>query len=74
MNNRSGVRRKHFLVAALAALCTVSASAQTSATLVGTVRDPSGAVVPKAAVQVTDVLTGAVRATTSGDAGNYVIS
>ncbi len=49
-------------------------SAQTSATLIGTIRDSSGAVIPKAAVQVLETLTGAVRTTTSGESGNYVVS
>jgi outer membrane receptor protein involved in Fe transport len=41
------------------------------ATLTGTVKDPSGAVVPSAQVAITDVATGVTRTVTSGGAGLY---
>lgn len=50
----------------------VLASAQ-EATIVGTVTDPSGAVVPNAAILVTNVDTGAVRTLATNDAGQYVV-
>jgi len=40
----------------------------------GTVTDPSGAVVPKAAVTTRNINTGALRTTESGSDGNYAIS
>ena len=45
--------------------------AQSTATLSGTVADPSGAVVPQAQVTVRGLSTGVVRAVTSDSAGNY---
>jgi hypothetical protein len=50
----------------------VLASAQ-EATIVGTVTDPSGAVIPNVAVTVTNANTGAVRALATNDAGQYVV-
>jgi len=50
----------------------VLASAQ-EATIVGTVTDPSGAVVPNVAVLITNVDTGAVRTLATNDAGQYVV-
>jgi hypothetical protein len=41
------------------------------ATLTGTVKDPSGAVVPSAQVAITDVATGVTRTVASGGAGLY---
>jgi hypothetical protein len=53
-------------------LCLVlPASAQFGASLSGTVLDPSGAVVPGAAVTLTNTATGQVQNTTSSDAGFY---
>jgi len=46
-------------------------SAQVSATLSGTVKDQSDAVVSSAAVTVKNLETGATRATTTGDMGQY---
>src|SRR5450755_3032688 len=50
----------------------VLASAQ-EATIVGTVTDPSGAVVPNVAILVTNVNTRAVRTLATNDAGQYVV-
>ena len=50
----------------------VLASAQ-EATIVGTVTDPSGAVVPNVAILITNVDTGAVRTLVTNDAGQYVV-
>jgi hypothetical protein len=44
------------------------------ATIVGTVKDPSGAVVPKAKVTVTDLGTGIERTTTTDHNGYYTIT
>src|SRR5580692_1949590 len=43
------------------------------ATISGVVADPSGAVVPNAAITVTEVNTGSVSKTTSDAAGQYVV-
>src|ERR1700761_242516 len=43
----------------------------TSATIVGTVSDSSGAFVPHATVRITQADTEVVRTTTTGDAGDY---
>jgi hypothetical protein len=50
----------------------VLASAQ-EATIVGTVMDPSGAIVPNVMVLVTNTDTGAVRTLATNDAGQYVV-
>ena len=46
---------------------------QTTATIVGTVTDTSGAVVPNVTVTVTSKDTGLTRKTSSNQAGNYVV-
>ena len=53
--------------------CAALASAQTDSTgtVIGTVTDPSGAVVPAAKVELTDATTGAVRNTATNGAGHY---
>jgi Carboxypeptidase regulatory-like domain len=43
------------------------------ATIVGTITDPSGSVIPHAAVTVTNVETGQSRSVTTGDTGQYVL-
>ena len=45
-----------------------------TATVVGTVADPTGASVPEATVAITNVDTGQVRTTSTNAAGNYPIS
>jgi len=44
-----------------------------NATVVGTVTDPSGSVVPNAAIAITNVETGIVRSVNSNDAGQYLV-
>ncbi len=68
---------KAFL-AVLAAGCSVifapAAFPQTAnATLSGVIRDPQGAVVPHASITATQVDTGLMRQTASGDSGDYTI-
>ncbi|HEX4311331.1 MAG TPA: carboxypeptidase-like regulatory domain-containing protein, partial [Acidobacteriaceae bacterium] len=54
------------------ALCTTFlANAQENAELTGTVKDPSGAVVPNARVALTNASTAEVRAGTTNSAGLY---
>ena len=57
---------------AVVAFVAVQASAQSSATLSGTVTDPTGAVVPAAHVKVHSLATGAERDLTTDAAGLYV--
>jgi hypothetical protein len=60
----------------LAAVATFAAHAQTSGNgnIVGTVTDPSGAVVPNASVTVKNIDTGIVRSLTTDSAGIYTAS
>jgi hypothetical protein len=59
---------------ALSFVSVSSAIAQRSdGTISGIVKDPSGAVVPGAAVMVTGVQTGAVRTTITSDVGTYTV-
>src|SRR5262245_55885465 len=59
----------------LLALISVTASAQvTTADLVGTIRDNSGAVVRGVKVTLTNVATGVSRSVTTSDDGNYIFT
>src|SRR4029077_7599512 len=61
-----------FAIAALSILCAGQAYAQVAgATLTGTVKDSSGAVIPNAQVTITDVATGVTRTVSPGSAGLY---
>jgi hypothetical protein len=60
------------LLIAFVALFAASALAQ-EATIVGTVSDPSGAVIANATVTATNTDTGVVRTITTNDAGQYVL-
>ena len=63
---------KRLLCLSTVALCTAfMASAQENAELTGTVKDPSGAVVPNARVTLTNASTAEVRAGTTNAAGLY---
>jgi hypothetical protein len=59
--------------AALLLLCATGAWAQSTATLSGTVTDPSGAVVPNAHVVVHSLATGLDRSVETDNAGSYVV-
>src|SRR5438034_4073679 len=52
----------------------VSWSQASSATLHGIVTDPTGAVIPGAAVRLTDQNTGATMAQTSGESGDFAFT
>ena len=69
--------RRHGRVFGLTALAVVlacgSAWAQATATISGTVRDQSGAVLPGVTVTVTQQETGLVRTTVSNETGSYVL-
>ncbi len=65
---------KNFLVLSLfVLLASAAALAQTTATIVGTVTDASGAVVPNAKITVTQKETGLTRQVQSNDRGVYVV-
>ena len=49
----------------------IGAYGQETASIVGTVTDPAGAVVPNAKITITDVDNGFIRDTTSNSTGNY---
>src|SRR5882762_8393650 len=67
------MRSKDNLVVLFAmVLFSTAALAQTTATIVGTVTDSSGAVVPGAGITVTAKDTGLTRKTTTNQSGNYV--
>jgi hypothetical protein len=64
-----------FVLAMCASLMTMPLSAQrATATISGTVTDPSGAVVPMVAVRATSVGTGAGQGTVSDSQGRYRIA
>jgi hypothetical protein len=53
--------------------CLPAARAQVSASIKGTVTDPSGAPVPSAALKVKNLETGATRNSSTDDAGRYLV-
>jgi outer membrane receptor protein involved in Fe transport len=62
-----------FAIAAITILCTGQAYAQVAgATLTGTVKDSSGAVIPNAQVSITDLATSVSRGVSSNAAGLYI--
>jgi hypothetical protein len=66
---------RNFSICALILLLTVvSAWAQATAQLSGTVRDDSGGVLPGVTVTVTQVDTGAMRTAVTNESGTYVLS
>ena len=72
LGNRRSLAVWIFVLCIIAILWTGQAYAQVAgATLTGTVKDASGAVVPNAQVSITDVATGVGRSVTSNAAGLY---
>jgi hypothetical protein len=66
--------KKIFSVLLVCLVCLSATLAQTSkGFIVGTVADPTGAVVPNASITVTNAATGTVRTTTSQENGSYRI-
>jgi hypothetical protein len=63
--------RSLLILAVLVAGASLSAFGQ-EATVVGTVTDPSGSVIPNVAINITSSDTGITRSVTSNDAGQYV--
>src|SRR5437879_5858651 len=72
MKLRSARRGSSPWVLAIGLVIQAAATAQTTATIVGTVTDESGAVVPNSAIKVTNELTGWTRDFTSGTDGEYL--
>ena len=71
--------RKHVIIVwlalAIAVICQASLFAQApTGTVLGTVKDPSGAVVPKATVSIVNQSTNFKRSTISDDAGDYQLT
>ncbi len=62
----------HLMVLALLLLGAAFLTSAQEATIVGTVTDPSGSVVPNVTVTITNTKTGAVRTMTTNDVGQYV--
>jgi hypothetical protein len=69
--SRNSIRSLAIGVVALLALGGVSSAQIDTASIVGTVRDPSGAVVAKAKVNVQNMATNEVQTAVSGDEGLY---
>jgi hypothetical protein len=67
-------RKTALLLPLLLLLASSFASAQSTATLSGTVTDPSGAVVPNARISIQDLSTGSDRISRSDSAGNYSVA
>lgn len=65
------LRAPVLLMLGLVAVLGIAAHGQGTASIVGTVTDPSGAVVPNAKIAITNVNNGFVRTTTSNGTGNY---
>ena len=70
---RYGKVRNFLMLCALVVGASFFASAQT-ATVVGTVTDPSGSVVPNVTITATHVETGQVRTTKASDQGQYLFA
>jgi hypothetical protein len=67
-----GLRKIQFAVVALLLAIPLVAVAQvTTATMVGTITDPGGSIMPGAQVTARNVDTGLTRSVTSGDDGSY---
>ena len=62
----------HFLVLVVLLLGVAFLTTAQEATIVGTVTDPSGSVVPNVSITVTNVKTGVTRTLTTNDVGQYV--
>src|SRR5207237_4351044 len=59
------------VAALLAALAALAVAQIDTGAIVGTVRDPSGAAIPKAAVTLSNPATGVKQTTATNDAGEY---
>jgi hypothetical protein len=64
---------RHLLVLCLLVVGSAFYALGQNATIVGTVTDPSGSVVPNVAIAVTNTDTGIVSTTTTNDGGQYIL-
>src|SRR5579863_10244812 len=74
MSNRRGASlalRITLVVACALSLCLAAYGQSTFGTVLGTVKDPSGSIVPGAKLELVNTGTNAVRTATSGSGGNY---
>ena len=69
----SRVLRLGSVIAAFLAMASVSGAQTATGQITGSVRDSSGAVMPKVKVVVTNQQTGLTRETTTNDLGDYVV-
>src|SRR5882724_6669457 len=66
--------KNNLLLSLFTVLTSAAALAQTTATIVGTVTDSTGAVVPSVSITVTAKDTGLTRKATTNQSGNYVVT
>src|SRR6516165_2013581 len=71
---RGGVRAVIALLALALAVETAWAAQANTAQIIGSVKDPSGAVLPGVEITVTQTATGAKRSAVSNETGNYVLA
>src|SRR3990172_4879775 len=71
--NKQAAARAGFLFALLTFFCGFGVAQETTATISGTVRDATGAVIPGAAVQVRNVATGITRSIETDAQGRYTV-
>ena len=64
---------KYLLLLVVALVALPSCTFGQTATIVGTVTDPSGAVVPNVAITVTNTATSVSNSVSTNDAGQYVV-
>src|SRR5271157_1312736 len=64
---------KYLAILLLAVVCLPFLAYGQTATILGTVTDPSGAVVPNVTITLTQAETGRVITSTSNDSGQYVV-
>jgi hypothetical protein len=70
---RAGIVRMMCVALFLVLLAGIAVSQQETGRIIGTIKDPSGAVVPGAAIAIKNIATGAQRATESGSDGVFVV-
>ncbi len=74
MNSATKLALSVLAITALLLVTPFSADAQTAATIVGDVTDPSGAAVPGVSITVTNDGTGAERTVSTNAAGQYRVT
>ncbi len=74
MNSATKQALSLFAITALLLVTPFSADAQTAATIVGDVTDPSGAAIPGVTITITNEGTGAERTASTNQAGQYRVT